>query len=127
MSRWEVLGETNMIDHPTMQTEARILREDHEDETRLVELSTSYEGTSGCYHWLTRKIAIFEQGEVVLQWHNGVNAPVDVRLTFAELDALIEHFNAYCEDYDHVLPEQEVSPLLVSGFEALPDWGQAHA
>ncbi|MBA2394232.1 MAG: hypothetical protein H0V70_16000 [Ktedonobacteraceae bacterium] len=109
-----------------------ILREDHEDETRIVELSSSYDGTSGCYHWLTRKLAIFEQGELVLQWHNGINAPVEVRLTFAEVDAFIEQFNTYCEDYDHTLPEQdvfvtgvEVSTLSVSGFEALPDWGQA--
>jgi hypothetical protein len=98
------------------------LREDHEDETRIVELSSSYEGTSGCYHWLSRKLAIFEQGEVVIQWHNGVNAPVDVRLTFAELDALIEQFNTYCEDFDHVLPDEVFAP--VSSVEALPDWGQ---
>jgi hypothetical protein len=98
------------------------LHEDHEDETRIVELSTSYDGTAGCYHWLSRKLAIFEQGEVVLQWHNGVNAPVDVRLTFAELDALIGQFNSYCEDFDHVLPDEVFAP--VTSAETLPDWDQ---
>jgi hypothetical protein len=119
------------IHHTTSQKEIRMsetiqpctLREDQEDETRIVELSSAYEGTSGCYHWLSRKLAIFEQNEMVLQWHSGVNAPVEVRLTFAELDALIEQFNRYCEDYDHVLPDEVFAP--VSGFEALPDWEQS--
>jgi hypothetical protein len=105
-----------------LMKEACTIHENQEEETRIVELSSAYEGTSGCYHWLSRKLAIFEPGEVVLQWHNGVNAPVDVRLTFAELDALIEQFNTYCEDFDHMLPDEVFAP--VTGIEALPDWGQ---
>jgi hypothetical protein len=92
-----------------------ILYDNQEDQTRVVELSASYEGLPGCYHSLARKLAIFEREEVVLQWHGGINAPVDLRMTFAELDTLIAHFNAYCETYGHMVPDAD--PLL-------PNWDQ---
>lgn len=91
----------------TTVTQTRVLYENPRDEVRMVELSANYDGLPGCYHILDRKLAIFEHGTLVVQWHGGMNAPVELRLTFAELDTLIAHFNAYCETYGQLVPDTD--------------------
>ena len=90
----------------------RVLGDD--GDFRFVELSVVCDGASSWGHAVVQKVAVFGGGEkVVLHVLDSQREPVDLELTFDEMDTLGEAFQAFCQARGYTL--EKGTPLVEEG------------
>jgi hypothetical protein len=74
----------------------RVLHDD--GDLRFVELSVTCEGSRDWGHAVVQKVVVFgEEDKVILRMLHSTREPVEIDLTFEEMDILGEAFQAFCQ------------------------------